>query len=121
MTRNRAHAERQGRRAEWLAALWLQLRGFRILTRRFKAGGGEIDIAARRGDLLVFVEVKARSSLDAAILAVTRPARRRIESAGRSFVSKRPHLAGLGVRYDIIAVAGLLVRHMPGAWRAGES
>jgi putative endonuclease len=114
---NRAAAERGGRRAERLAALLLTLKGFRILAMRFKAGGGEIDIAARRGGLLVFAEVKARSDLDEAVLAVTSGGRRRIEAAGRSFFAARPHLARLGLRYDIIAVSGLRVRHLPDAWR----
>jgi putative endonuclease len=111
-------SEREGRRAERLASLFLQVKGYRVLARRFQAAGGEIDIAARRGDVLVFAEVKARSEFDAAILAVTPPARRRIEAAGRSFIASRPHLAPLGVRYDIIAVSGLRLRHLRDAWRS---
>lgn len=116
--RNRAAAERQGRRAEWLASLYLRLKGYRVLARRFKAAGGEIDIAARRGDVLVLVEVKARADLDDAIFAVTASAKRRIEAAGRSFMASRPHLASLGVRYDIIAVSGVRLRHVRDAWRS---
>jgi len=113
----RAAAERNGRRAERFAALLLALKGFRILARRFKASGGEIDIAARRGNLLVLAEVKTRADLDAAVLALTPAGRRRIEAAGQAFIARRPHLARLALRYDIIAVAGLKVRHLPDAWR----
>lgn len=117
MRKTRVDAERDGRRAEFLAALFLQLKGFRILDRRFKAAGGEIDIAARRGGLLVLAEVKAREDLDAALLAVTERSRRRIEAAGRAFMARRPHLQNLDLRYDILAVTGFKVRHLPDAWR----
>jgi putative endonuclease len=57
---------RQGLRAETIAALFLRLKGYRILARRFTSPVGEIDLVARRGTSLVFVEVKARPTLDAA-------------------------------------------------------
>jgi putative endonuclease len=116
----RAKAERMGRQAEAVAALYLQLRGFSILARRFKAAGGEIDLAARRGKLLVLAEVKVRASLDEAILAVPPRSRRRIEAAGRAFLAFRPQLAALDLRYDILSVKGLSVRHLPDAWRASS-
>lgn len=110
----------EGRRAERLAAFWLALRGFQILGRRFRAAGGEIDIVARRGGLLVLVEVKARPTLDEAVLAVTQRTRRRVEAAGRIFVARKPRLATFARRYDIIAVAGWRLRHIPDAWREEE-
>ncbi|MBI1364506.1 MAG: YraN family protein [Alphaproteobacteria bacterium] len=119
-TAGRIAAERQGRRAEWLAGLWLSLRGFQILARRFKAAGGEIDLVARRGRLLVFAEVKARPRLDDGVFAVTACNRRRVEAAGRAFVARHPRLAGFAMRYDIIAVAGWRLRHAPDAWREDD-
>lgn len=121
MTRSRTKAVRRGRTAESLAALFLALKGYRILARRFAAAGGEIDIAARRRDFVVFAEVKARADPDEAIRAVGAKTRRRIEAAGRAFIASRPRLASLGIRYDIIAVSGLSVRHLKGAWREGEN
>lgn len=116
----RKAAERFGRRAEWLAGLLLAAKGFHVIERRFKAAGGEIDLAAKRGRLLVFAEVKARAGLDEAVLAVTGRNRRRIEAAGRILIARRPHLAEYALRYDIIAVAGWRVRHLADAWREGE-
>lgn len=113
----RVAAERRGRRAERLAELALFFKGFRIIARRFKAAGGEIDLVARRGPLLVFAEVKARASLDEAVFAVTPRARRRIEDAGRRFLALNPRLSPEAVRYDILAVAGWRVRHLADAWR----
>ncbi|TIO58114.1 MAG: YraN family protein, partial [Mesorhizobium sp.] len=55
----RRKAYRRGHRGEWLAALALMLKGYRILARRHRTKLGEIDLIARRGDLVLFVEVKA--------------------------------------------------------------
>ena len=118
--RRRRRAEKTGRRAEWAAAMLLRLKGFSILTRRWKTPAGEIDLVARRGRLIVFAEVKARMALDDAFHAVTPRARRRIGAAAALFFADRPHLADCGVRYDMILVAGLRMRHVPDAWRDGE-
>jgi len=103
-----------------LAAMLLRLKGFAILARRCKTPLGEIDLVAKRGKLIAFVEVKARRDHDAAIEAVTYGARRRIGSAAGLFLSRRPDLADCAMRYDIIAVAGWRLKHLPDAWRDGE-
>lgn len=116
-TDSRRKAETGGRRSEMLAAMALRLKGFSILAQRVRTPGGEIDLVARRGGLLIFVEVKARKDFDAAVLAVTPAARRRIGRAANLYLSRRPDLARCAVRYDIIAVRGWRVRHLPDAWR----
>lgn len=113
----RRRAEKSGRRSEWLAALWLQMKGYSILAMRVKTPSGEIDIVARRGKLIAFVEVKARADADTAVLAVTAKAQRRICAAARMFLARRHGLADCQVRYDIIAVAGWRIRHIASAWR----
>lgn len=115
----RRRAEKSGRRSEWIAALWLRLKGFSILAMRAKTPGGEIDIVARQGKLIAFVEVKARSDADAAVMAVTAKARRRICTAAQMFLARRRGLADCEVRYDIVAVAGWRIRHIENAWRDG--
>lgn len=114
----RRRAEKRGRLAEHLAAAAYFLRGYQILERRFRAPGGEIDLIARKGRLLAFVEVKLRASADDAVLAVTPASRRRFEAAAASFLARRPQLAGFMVRYDIAAVTGWSVRLLRDAWRA---
>ncbi|MEO0635237.1 MAG: YraN family protein [Pseudomonadota bacterium] len=104
MTLKRQTAERRGRRAEWLAAMALRLKGFRILAQRFKTPLGEIDLIARRGDLVVLVEVKARRSLMACHEAITATAAQRIESAGDLWLSRQPDAHRLSVRKDLIAI-----------------
>lgn len=121
MTASRASHERRGRRAEWLAAVFLVLKGYRVIARRFKAAGGEIDIIARKPGLLVFVEVKERPTVEAALTALTPRGRRRIESAGRSFLARRPRFAADSLRYDLIAVAGFRLRHAEDAFREGDA
>lgn len=117
-----SRARQTGARAETLAAWMLRLKGFRILARGHVTGrgtgAGEIDIVARRGRLVVFVEVKARASLEEAAAAISAGQRRRIARAAETFMARTPHLAGHDVRFDAVLVApGRLPRHICDAWR----
>lgn len=116
----RARAERAGRAAETLAAWAYRLRGYEILDRRFQAAGGEIDLVARKGALVAFIEVKRRAEIDAAIAAVTYKNRRRMEQAVRSWIARHPQFARSDIRFDIAAVAGWRVEISAGAWREGQ-
>src|SRR5580693_5541184 len=86
----RVAAFRLGLSAESRAALLLIAKGYRIAARRWKSPVGEIDIVARRRNLLVFVEVKARADFDQAAFAVTPYQRRRILSAARAWLARHP-------------------------------
>ena len=97
--------ERKGRRAEWLAALALMLSGYRIAALRYRTRAGEIDIVARKADLIAFVEVKARRDLAAGVDAVSHSAQRRIQAAGELFIGRQPASASLSWRHDIIVVS----------------
>ena len=77
----RQEAEKRGRGAETLACWYLRLKGWRILARRARVPGGEVDIVARRGRTLAFVEVKARASAEAAAFAIDRYRLRRVAVA----------------------------------------
>lgn len=113
----RQQAEKIGHRAEWLAAILLMFKGFTIVERRLKNPAGEIDLIAKRGKLVIFVEVKARARTDNAIEAVTPRNRNRVSAAAEMYISRRQTLAECMRRYDIIAVAGWRMRHIPDAWR----
>jgi len=107
-----------GRRAERLAAWWLRLKGYRILARDFRVPAGEIDLIARRGRILALVEVKARADLDHAWDALGARQKRRIERAGETFLQRRPDLAGLDLRFDVMLMAPRRrPRHIADAWR----
>lgn len=98
-------SERKGRRAEWFAAMALLLKGYRIVALRYRTPLGEIDIVARKRDLIAFVEVKARRDLAAGVDAVSHSAQRRIQAAGELFISRQPGSASLSWRHDIIVVS----------------
>jgi putative endonuclease len=114
----RRRAWRRGRLAESTAAFLLRLKGFRILARGYKVPVGEIDIIARRGRLIAFVEVKARASIDAAAEAVTWRQRRRIDNAARWFLAQNPEMALCDLRYDLMLVKPWRMPvHIGDAWR----
>ena len=113
-------AETRGRGAETAAALWLRLKGYRVLARRMKTPAGEIDLIAQRGRILAFVEVKARATADAGAEALRPRQRDRIARAAEAYVRSRPDLAGLDWRFDLIVVTGgWRPRHLTDAWRPG--
>ncbi|WP_136657833.1 YraN family protein [Nitratireductor sp. XY-223] len=113
----RRRAYRRGHIAEWLAAVALMAKGYRIVARRFRTRAGEVDLIARKGDLVALVEVKARASEQAAIDAVTGTAARRIAAAGDIWLSRQRDAARLSVRRDIIAVLPRRwPRHFPDAF-----
>jgi putative endonuclease len=114
-------AERRVRTAERLWLWVLRLKGWRILERDLRLPVGEIDIIARRGNVLAAIEVKARDALDSAAHAVTPRQRRRIARALAWFLARRPDLARLSPRFDVmLLVPGRLPRHIVAAWRADE-
>ncbi len=109
----------RGISAESRAAAWLIGKGFRILTRRFRCAAGEIDIVAGRRHMIVFVEVKARATLDDAAESVTERQRSRIVAAAEIWLAKNPKAQFTDLRFDAILVApGKLPWHIPGAFEA---
>lgn len=116
----RQRAEARGRTAERLAALLLMLKGYRILARRARTAVGEIDLIARRGDTLAFIEVKARHDRTRALESLSPRQRQRIARAAGAFVRARPDLVDLNWRFDLITAAGSWrLHHMKDAWRPG--
>lgn len=112
-----AAARQLGRRAEVWAALWLMLRGYRVLGFRLSTPLGEIDLLAQRGRVLAVVEVKQRATIEDALDAVTPTQRDRLRRAAAHVVAHRPALRALSVRLDLIALApGRVPRHLPNAW-----
>jgi putative endonuclease len=113
-----AAARLAGRRGEVLAALWLMLRGYRILGFRLKTPQAEIDLLAWRPGVLAIVEVKLRTSLEVALETVTVDQRARLRRAGAALAAGRPALRDAAVRLDLMALApGRLPRHITDAWK----
>lgn len=129
-------AEKFGRFAETMAALWLMVKGYRVVARRYRSHSGEIDLILQRRHLLVFAEVKARSApsnnrarthgtADGKVgptgaHTLTPRQQDRIARAAEAFVQTRPDLAGLDWRFDLILITRPLgLRHIKDAWRPG--
>lgn len=111
-------ARRSGRRAEVVAVAWLMAKGYRIVGFRLKTPQAEIDVLAKRGDVLAVVEVKSRTSLEVALDTVTFDQRDRLRRAGAQLAANRPGLSRCAVRLDLMALApGKLPRHIPDAWK----
>ena len=106
----RVAAFRAGLSAESRAAAYLMAKGYRILAKRFRTPHGEIDLVAKRWNLLAFVEVKARATLDDAALAVTPRQQARIVDAAQAWLVMHPEHADFELRFDAILIAP---RHLP--------
>ena len=103
--------------AESRAAAWLIAHGYRILARRWRCPLGEIDIIAARRRTMIFVEVKARATLDGAAESVTERQKQRIAAAAEVWLAANPQPAIRDFRFDAILVApGKLPRHVTGAF-----
>jgi putative endonuclease len=115
---NRRIYEKAGRRAETMSVLYLWMRGYKILVRRFKCQAGEIDIIAQKGADLVIIEVKQRATLAAAQDALTPQNLRRVSRAADIFVARNVKVQNLAIRFDAIFVIGAWkLRHLEDAWR----
>ena len=118
--RRGASARRAGRRSEWLCALWLLAKGYRLLGFRLKTPFAEIDILARKGGTVAVIEIKRRANLAEALAAVTPTQRNRLRRAALFLLRRQPAGASAAIRLDLIALApGRWPRHVRGAW--GES
>ena len=99
--------QQSGRRAEELAAEFLRAQGFEILQRNYLRRLGELDVIARRADLLVIAEVRTRSSaaFGGAAASVDRRKQQRIIRTATALLQQRAELARLAVRFDVIVVS----------------
>jgi len=118
---SRQAAEKRGRGAETIACWVLRLKGWRILARRARVPGGEVDIVARRGRTLAFVEVKARATEQAAAFAIDEWRLRRVVVAAER-LAPRYMQAGDDVRIDVVfVVPGRWPRHLANVWQGDSS
>lgn len=118
---SKQRANRFGRHAEALACALLVLKGYRLLARNLRLPVGEIDIVARRGRTLAFVEVKARSGDGATAEALSPRQRRRIVRAAEWFLSTRPELTAMTTRFDLVLVERWRwPEHRTSAWRTDD-
>jgi putative endonuclease len=113
---DRRRAEAAGRRGERIAGWWLRLKGWRILDRRVRTPAGEVDLVGRRGNLVAFVEVKARASAAELDFAIDERRLSRVAAAAE-FLMARYAGPGDDIRVDVILLApGTRPRHIENAW-----
>ncbi len=96
---------RLGHFAEALAGLYLRLKGYQILARRYRSPVGEIDLIARKGRGLVFIEVKFRQNLDDAAFSILPRQRARILNAAQFWLSQNPAASAAELRFDVVLLA----------------
>jgi putative endonuclease len=114
---NRVRAERRGRRGEAFAAWYLRLKGWRIVARRVKTPRGEVDLVARRGRLVAFVEVKWRATAAELDIAIDEYRMRRVAAAAEA-IAHRFAGANDDRRIDVLLLApGRFPRHIVNAWQ----
>jgi putative endonuclease len=101
----RRRALKRGFRAETVALLFLMLKGYRPLARRYGGKGGEIDLIMRRGRAIAFVEVKARDALDMALEAIGPGKRRVFSRAAAHWLTRNPWAARCDLRADAVLIA----------------
>ena len=104
MSNKRQKAYRKGLYAEWFAAILFVFMGYRLVARRYKTPLGEVDLIVRKRNLIVFVEVKARASEEAALNSISHNAQRRIEAAANLWLSGQRDAGQLNWRFDVVAV-----------------
>lgn len=115
----RVAAQLGGHRGEALAAWFLRLKLYRILHRRYKTPVGELDLIARRGDTIVFIEVKARTRRTGEAEALGAVNRRRIVRAAQYWLARHPAHAQSPMRFDVIFLApATWPRHLINAFDA---
>lgn len=112
----RLQAVARGHTAEGWAVFSLRLKGYRILSRRFRTRVGEIDIIARRGHLIAFIEVKQRPTRDLCEAAITGETRARVRRAADAWLARNETYHTCAIRFDLVfVVPGQWPIHLPGA------
>ncbi|MBY0519709.1 MAG: YraN family protein [Sphingomonas sp.] len=113
---DRQAAEERGRKGERLAAWYLRLKGWRILAERVRTPAGEVDLVAKRGNLIAFVEVKTRTTGAELDYAIDMRRLARVAAAAEILMPVYA-TAGEDVRIDVILLApGTRPRHIENAW-----
>ncbi len=112
-----------GQGAEWICMLMLWLKGYRILSHRFKCKSGEIDLIAQKGNIICFIEVKARQTIKDALSAVSSHQKKRIIKAAQWYIAKTPQVSAsenvdISYRFDMVAVEPWAwPTHVKDAWQ----
>lgn len=111
----------RGSEAEAAAERYLAARGYRVLDRNHLCRGGEVDLIVEKGELVCFVEVRSRADVrfGSAAATVTVAKQRKVVRAAKDWLWRR-RIDARPVRFDVVAITGRAIEHLPGAFDAGE-
>ena len=107
-----------GDKKEEFVCEWLETQGYRIVERNFRCRSGEIDIVAREGAYLVFIEVKYRKNKQCggSLYAVPRAKQQKICYAARHYIAKHSIPLNHPMRFDVLAIDGEEIMHIQNAF-----
>lgn len=102
--RSQPNPRAKGQVAEDRAVAWLRRRGYRVVARNVENAGGELDVVARDGDTLCFVEIRARTNraFGGAIASIDHTKRRKLIRAARAYLARHPHEGPC--RFDVLGL-----------------
>ncbi|NQZ13878.1 MAG: YraN family protein [Alphaproteobacteria bacterium] len=103
--------------AEKYAATYLAAKGYKVLETRYKTSYGEIDLIIKKDNVIAFVEVKARRSIDEALQSITPKMKERIANTAQYYLSQNAEALKCDLRFDVIAIKPpLFLAHLDNAW-----
>lgn len=105
---------------EFLASLFLRIKGYQIICRRFRSHNGEIDLIALDGLTIVFIEVKYRSQKESALESLSQTQQHRIFRASQDFFIMCAHMRNRTYRYDFLVFSQFYFQHFRNAWQIDE-
>lgn len=114
---------KQGHFAEFIARLFLNLKGYVCLAQNYRGikgtASGEVDLIMKKNDTIVFIEVKKRSSIDEAAYAIIPKQQSRIQKTAEVFLQRNPDFQKYNIRFDAVLVCfPLKIKHIKNAWLA---
>ena len=113
--------KQKGHFAEFYARMLLRIKGYQIKEKNFITGrgitAGEVDMIARKGHTLVFVEVKERQTLENALYAIKPAQQQRIINAAKFYIARHKQYQKYDIRFDAVFVSGLKIKHIKNAWQ----
>ena len=113
----RINSYKKGLLAELYAEIYLRVKLYQILEKRYKTPFGEIDVIARKKNTLICIEVKYRPNQDTGLEAVSAKSQKRIIHAAKHFLSRHPKWNSADIRFDIVTISPHFgIRHHINAW-----
>lgn len=109
MKKNKIKNYRFGKLGEWVTQKFLLIKGYRLIALNYKSYFGEIDIVAKKGNTIVFVEVKTRKKNQMMEIILSSHQVERIKRAAEFFIAKNPCYQNCKIRFDLVLISKFLL------------